>query len=151
MSAQDFATYYTGHIETLNDHLEGIEETLELSIHQKLSDPTPESVHELAEALNLYAHHLDSTFQFGNVAHALRHLSKVFLKLDDYAALAQKKHLLFGISDSLHQFRQKVLIEQSAEDIHFLDNSIISDCLQFEGMLCEVYGHCDTNMDDLFF
>ena len=150
LSAQEFASVFTGDIETLSDRLEAIEETLELSIHQKLSDPTQESVDELAKAFSDYARHLDSTMKYGNVAQALRHLSSVLSQVETLSLLTDMKPFLFGIADSLQKVRTEVLVERTAVDIHYLDQSIISDCIQTESMLIEDTP-AEGDLDDLFF
>jgi len=150
ISALEFTSRFTGDIETLSDKLEAIEETLELSIHQKLSAPTQESVDELAAAFLDYAKLLDSTMEYGNLSQALRHLSSVLSQVETLTLLSEMKPFLFGIADSLQKVRIEVLVERSAQDIHFLDQSIISDCLQTESMLIEDTP-AEGDLDDLFF
>ncbi len=150
ISAADFVAHFTGDVETLNDKLEAIEETLELSIHQKLSSPTQESVDELAVAFKDYATLLDSTMKYGNLAEALRHLSSVLAQVETLSLLTEMKPFLFGIADSLQKLRTEVLVERSTQDIHYLDQSIISDCLQTESMLIEDTP-AEGDLDDLFF
>ena len=150
ISALEFASHFTGDIETLSDKLEAIEETLELSIHQKLSEPTQESVDELSTAFSDYALLLDSTMKYGNLAQALRHLSSVLSQVETLSLLTEMKPFLFGIADSMQKVRMEVLVDKSAKDIHYLDQSIISDCLQTESMLIEDIP-AEGDLDDLFF
>jgi hypothetical protein len=123
---------------------------LELNIHQKLSAPSKESVDELAIAFSDYSALLESTFKYANLAQALRHLSCVISEVEKPELLAEMKAFLFGIADSLQKVRTEVFVEKSAADIHYLDQSIISDCLQTESMLAGDT-HDDGDLDDLFF
>ena len=150
ISALDFITGFTGDADTLSDRLEGVEETLELTIHQKLSNPTPKGVKQLATSFSDYALHLDSTLKYSNLAQALRHLSSVLLQVEHLEILSDMKPFLFGIADSLQRVRMDVLVHKTAEDIHFLDQSIISDCLQTESMLISDTP-AEDDLDDLFF
>lgn len=150
LSASEFCDQFTGDLETLSDKLEAIEETLELNIHQKLSAPTRESVDELATAFADYSVLLDSTFKYANLAQALKHLSSVISEVEQPETLAEMKAFLFGIADSLQKVRTEVFVDKSAENIHYLDQSIISDCLQTESMLVGDT-HDDGDLDDLFF
>ena len=150
ISALDFASHFTGDIETLSDRLEKVEETLELTIHQKLTTPTQKSVKQLATSFSDYALHLDSTLKYGNLAQALRHLSSVLLQVEHLGLLSDMKPFFFGIADSLQKVRIEVLVNKTAQDIHFLDQSIISDCLQTESMLISDTP-AEDDLDDLFF
>lgn len=151
ISARDFIDTFAGDLESLNDHLEAIEETLELLIHQKLLEPTQESLQALSRAFEEYANHLFNLYKFNHIAEALHSFSLALGKVQDLALLKEMKAFLFGIADSLQKWRQEVLVTQSAADIHFLDSSIISDCLQTESMLSGASNGEDEDLDDLFF
>jgi len=150
LCAKDFVETYAGDMDTLNDHLESIEETLELLIHQKLLSPTPESFEVISSAFYDYGSHLAQLYKFANLSEALQNFATVLAKEEDINLLKEMKPFLFGIADSLGTFRQEVLVLQTAQDIHFLDNSIISDCMQTESMLTNNQD-TDDNLDELFF
>ncbi len=150
LSAASFCAHYPGDIDTLNDKLEAIEETLELNIHQKLSSPSKESINELANAFADYSTLLETTYKHANLAQALNHLSNVILKVEKPELLSEMKAFLFGIADALQKVRTEVFVDKSAENIHYLDQSIISDCLQTESMLVHDE-HAEEDVDDLFF
>lgn len=150
ISALNFINHLSGDPEILSDRLVKIEETLELTIHQKLTTPTLKGVNQLAKSFSEYAIHLDSTFKYINLAQALRHLSSVLLQVEHLGLLSDLKPLFFGIAESLQRVRIDVLVKQTAQDIHFLDQSIISDCLQAESMLIGDTSARD-DLDDLFF
>lgn len=62
------------------------------------------------------------------------------------------KEFFFDIANSLHTWRQEVLVLKTAEEIHFLDNSIISDCIQTESILSGGASHNHKeDLEDLFF
>jgi len=149
LSAHDFIETFSGDIDSLNDKLETIEETLELLIHQELIQPTQESIEKISVAFNDYGLHLANLYKFNNLSEALQNFSSVLGRSTELELIKDMKEFLFGIADALQKWRQEVLVDQSAEDIHFLDNSIISDCMQTESMLSG--GHDEENLDDLFF
>ena len=148
-SARDFILAFTGDIENLNDKLEGIEETLELLIHQELNNPTQKSAEKISLAFHDYSVNLANVYKFNNLSEALHNFSVVLTQPQDLDLLKEMKEFLFGIADALQKWRQEVLVKQTAEDIHFLDNSIISDCVQTESML--LGGHDEEDLDDMFF
>ncbi len=150
ISALEFISHFAGDVETLSDKLEEIEETLELTIHQKLTAPTQQSVKQLATSFSDYAFLLDSTLKYSNLAQALRHLSSVLLQVEHLELLSDMKPFFFGIADSLQKVRIDVFVKKTAQDIHFLDQSIISDCLQTESMLISDTP-AEGDLDDLFF
>jgi len=149
LSAHDFIETFAGDIEVLNDRFERVEETLELLIHQKLLNPNAQSLEELSNAFYDYGTSLTHLYKFTNLSEALHNFATILGQVEDLDTLKEMKAFLFGISDSLQKWRQEVLVERSAQDIHFLDNSIISDCIQTESMLAG--GHQDEDLDDLFF
>jgi|GEM_PF-2300687 len=151
LSAKDFVETYAGDIDTLNDHLETIEETLELLIHQKLLEPTTQSLRAISSAFYDYGLHLAQLYKFNNLSEALQNFGTVLAKEEDLSLIKEMKEFFFGIADSLQKWRQEVLILQRASDIHFLDHSIISDCMQTESMLSNSHHEDEDNLDDMFF
>lgn len=131
-----FIASFPGDIEKISDNLESIEDTLELLIHQKLHDASPEDIQELSLAFTSYAKVLFDTYKFKNLAQALENFGTKLLEIQDLSILKDLESFLFGIADSLQKWRIEVFVEKSTEDIHFMDNSIISDCLQTSGMFC---------------
>ncbi len=151
ISAQEFIAGYAGNIDTLNDHLESVEETLELLIHQKLSDPNQESLQQISGTFLSYAQHLSALHKFSHLAESLHNFSVALAEVKDLSLLKEMKGFLFGIADALQKWRNEVLVERTAYDIHFLDSSIISDCMQTESMLSNSHHKGEHNLDDLFF
>lgn len=148
-SAEDFVQTFSGDIDILNDKLEIIEETLELLIHQELIQPTQDGLEKISIAFNDYGAHLANLYKFANLSEALQNFASVLGKSTELDLIRDMKEFLFGIADTLQKWRQAVLVHQTAEDIHFLDNSIISDCMQTESMLSGA--HEEEELDDLFF
>ena len=151
--AQDFIDTFTGDIDTICDRLEHIEESLELVIHQKLLEPTQQNIQEVAEAFCDYAYHVNQLLKFSNLSEAINSFGKTLKQVSDPTLLKEMKSFIFGIANSLHTWRHAVLVDKDADDIHFLDNSIISDCMQTESLLAgslDEHSHTD-DVDNLFF
>jgi YesN/AraC family two-component response regulator len=152
-SAQEFVDTFTGDLDTLCDRLEQIEESLELMIHQKLLKPTQNNIQELSEAFCDYAYHISQLLKFSNLFEALNSFGKTLKQVSEPNLLTEMKSLIFGIANALHTWRHAVLVDKNTDDIHFLDNSIISDCMQTESLLARSFdepAHSD-DIDDLFF
>lgn len=150
-SAQDFIASYAGDIDNLNDHLETVEETLELLIHQKLTEPNQESLQQISTAFSKYGQHLSALHKFSHLSESLHNFGLALSETENLSLLKDMKGFLFGIADSLQKWRNDVLVEHTASDIHFLDSSIISDCIQTESMLRNSHHECKDDVDDLFF
>ncbi len=151
-SAEDFVASFTGDLDTIMDNLESIEEILELIIHQKLLDPTPKSLKDISTAFHEYGLQLFNLHKFNNLAEALKNFASALGQVKDLEMIKEMKEFLFGIANSLHTWRQEVLVLKTAEEIHFLDNSIISDCIQTESILSGGASHNDKeDLEDLFF
>jgi len=152
-SAQDFIDTFTGDLDTFNDQLEQIEERFELMIHQKFLKPTQQNIQEVSDTFCNYAYHISELHKFSNLAEALSNLGTTLRQVSNPNLLKEMKEFFFGIAKALHQWRLAVLVNKDAKDIHFLDNSIISDCLQTENMLVDSFNKNShhSDVDDLFF
>jgi YesN/AraC family two-component response regulator len=143
-SAQEFVDTFIGDLDTFNDRLAYIEESFELVIHQKLIEPTPQNIEEVSKVFCDYSYNIRSLHKFSNLSEALSNFGTTLRQIHDPSLLKEMKGFLFGIAHSLHTWRHAILVNKTAEDIHFLDNSIISDCMQTESMLV---GSFDENSD----
>jgi YesN/AraC family two-component response regulator len=151
ISAKEFIESYAGNIDSLNDNLESVEETLELLIHQKLTEPSQENLQQISDAFLNYGQHLSALHKFSHLAESLHNFGSALSQVEDLSLLKEMKGFLFGIADSLQKWRNDVLLERTATDIHFLDSSIISDCMQTESMLSNSHHEGEDDLDNLFF
>ena len=141
VNSSEFITNYAGDFASLNGNLEEVEESLELQINS-LNDLAKKSHEKLANDLMLYSYFLKNTFEFPNLTAALEKLAKCLSEVKNLSYINGVEDFLFGISDALQKWRIKVMVEQNADDIHFMDESIISDCSQTQQL---VLGELDVN------
>lgn len=99
-----------------------------------------------------YARFVEEKREFADIAAFFHSLVAVMdmdpVWMDDRG----KRHirtLMASITDDLGNWRRAVFVERSAEDVHFLDGSLISSCFQLENLLgkeaeTEVIGEVST-------
>lgn len=108
---------------------------------------------EMATQLQKYAHEISLLFEFQDLAYAIESLSRLFYTLDESKDYDKKINkvliLLEGIKEDLSTWRNVIFIEQSALDIHYLDSSLYSACLQIELVLSDEIDEMESDEDDL--
>ena len=100
---------------------------------------TAESLKEVAQAVTKYSSIINSLYDFMALSYSLSTLS-LFLEnitaeqLDDEKC--KKLHLILGsILSDLTNWRETIFVNQEAADIHYLDSSLFSSCLQIETVM----------------
>ena len=133
--------------------LDELDDDLKESIYQLQENEDINGLRQMAIQLERYAHEISMLFEFEDLAYALRSLAKVLGKIEDSAIDTKnmKKVILFlsGIQSDLGDWRRHLFVTQSASDIHYLDSSLFSDCLQIELILSNEPNGIDSFEDDL--
>lgn len=116
-------------------------------------DANVEGIKNMSSQLDSYAHEISMLFEFKDLAYAIRSLS-VLLSTINEKNLDEKKLkkivlFLAGIQSDLSDWRNLLFIEQSSLDIHYLDSSLYSACLQIELALSEDVKEIESEEDDL--
>lgn len=143
-----------------------IEEILDLSsIDDEWSDklgvfedtPTTKNLINFSTmVVDVYARTMNSLFEFSALAYALSSLS-IFLQTnaDEITKDEQKVKtlvmLLKHFALDLSSWRENIFIVQNTQDIHYLDSSFFSSCMQIEGIICEKELGVDDENDMEFF
>jgi YesN/AraC family two-component response regulator len=108
--------------EELKHHLDEFEETYGVS-----------SLYEIALGIERYSRTIGTLIDFEDIAFSLTKLSTLLRTISALDKNARKLHLLLsGIVDDLKRWRYNLFIAKVAEDIHYLDASLLSSCLQIE-------------------
>jgi len=108
--------------EELKHHLDEFEETYGVS-----------SLYEMALGIERYSRTIATLIDFEDIAFSLTKLSTLLRTISTLDKNARKLHLLLsGIVDDLKRWRYNLFIAKVAEDIHYLDASLLSSCLQIE-------------------
>ena len=126
---------------------------LEVEIHQSLSEFEEDhglgALYDIASGLSRYGKTIGSLIDFEDVAFSLMKLATLLQSISVLEKSPRKLHLLLsGIMDDLKRWRHHIFITQEAKDIHYLDASLLSSCLQIE---MEFFGgHLEEEGLDLF-
>lgn len=133
--------------------LDELDNDFKESIYQLQIESNLSALTQMAVQLEIYAHEISMLFEFEDLAYAIRSLSKLFNHLDASTIDSNKMKkivlLLEGIQSDLHDWRQLLFVTQKALDIHYLDSSLFSTCLQIELILSEKTQEIDSAEDEL--
>ena len=91
------------------------------------------ALHEVAKGIARYAKTIGTLIDFEDVAFSLSKLCELLFGVRELSFNKRKMHLLLdGILEDLSQWRKMIFVTQEAKDIHYLDASLLSSCLQIE-------------------
>jgi hypothetical protein len=133
--------------------LDELDDDLKESICLLQEDADIDGLRQMAIQLETYAHEISMLFEFEDLAYAIRSLAKVLEKIEDTSIDTKNMKkiilLLSGIQSDLGDWRRHLFVTQSALDIHYLDSSLFSTCLQIELILSDESNEIDSAEDDL--
>lgn len=135
MDARIFVDGYPTDLVNHHDQMASIDEEMELQLNRYVQRPGTEGREALALSFAGYAAVLDRIPEFANLSRALEEFARMFQDLDPECDMTVARDLIFGVIDNLRKWRVSVLGECTAADIHYLDASIINDCIQTEAIL----------------
>lgn len=107
-------------------------------------------------ALNIYTRAINNLFEFTALAYALSSLSR-FIQNNAEIICADKQKLktlmmlLEHLGEDLKSWREHLFIIQDTADIHYLDSSFYSSCMQIEGIIMDQNLGEDDDNDMEFF
>lgn len=106
----------------------------------------------VAAKLDVYAGKIALLFQFNDLSYAIRSLATLLLGVDldkiDPKTFGKLYSLLLGIQQDLVYWRKNIFVDQNALDIHYLDSSFFSACLQIELILSDDITAIESAEDD---
>jgi len=136
ISANKFAAELAPDIMDKLEKLEDNEDKLDMLIYELETKGDFSILTALAGEINIYADAIDSLYEFKNLAYALSTLAKFIASIKEDALEAKKKEklclILRSILADLTNWRKTIFIDRATEDIHYLDSSLLSSCLQVE-------------------
>lgn len=121
--------------------LSSIEEEWRERLNLIETDPSEDNLIDFVDSvLNVYVRVINSLFEFTALAYALTSLG-VFIK--DSAKILSKDSsktktmiMLFEhLGEDLTSWREHIFVLQDTADIHYLDSSFFSSCMQIEGII----------------
>jgi len=118
------------------------EEEWEHLVLELTEAPSTDIAQRLGQSIASYSTVINNLYEFQTIAYALSSLS-VFLQHIPESLFVGKEHrkitmLLEAIRSDLVNWRNEIFIQQSAQDIHYLDASLLSSCMQLESILTSV-------------
>lgn len=133
--------------------LDELDRDFQESIYLLTEEANIDALRQMSIQLETYAHEISMLFEFADLAYAIRSLAKVLSKIED-SALDEKEMkkiilLLRGIQSDLGEWRRVIFVTQNALDIHYLDSSLFSTCLQIELILSKEANEIESDEDDL--
>lgn len=116
--------------------LEELEDLIDVAILDFEAKPEPKMLGVVAERLVAYNEVINAMFEFQHLAFAISSLAGLLQRIDE-SKLDEKKirkvvSLLSNVLADLSSWRKTIFIEQETRDIHYLDSSLLSSCLQIE-------------------
>ena len=107
-------------------------------------------LHSISKLMLGYAAAMDALFEFRDLGYALRNIARLILEIDtekNPSHLTKLSIFLSSIADDLSSWYHNIFVQQNVADIHYLDSSLLSSCLQMETTFNGTYE--DTLGDDL--
>ncbi len=135
ISAKAFAAELEPDIMDKLERLEANEETLDALVYEFETKTEMDILAKIAEEIGAYATEIDALYEFKNLSYALLSLATFLKNIDNNAEDRKKQKLAIiirSIFDDLTNWRKTVFVTQSTDDIHYLDSSLLSSCLQVE-------------------
>ncbi|MDD3598058.1 MAG: hypothetical protein PHE23_16740, partial [Sulfuricurvum sp.] len=121
--------------------LESLDEEWREKLHIFEAEPTIDNLRDFADGvLGIYVRGINNLFEFTALAYALSSLG-AFLKenadavIQDAAKVKTLVMLLEYLGSDLASWREHIFSLQDTADIHYLDSSFFSSCMQIEGIV----------------
>ena len=156
-SAVDYVGELGGDVLEEIHELASIDEEWDGVLRKIEENPTEENFVYFADAvLNVYVRAINNLFEFTALAYALSSLS-VFMKVSAKAVSEDSEKtkmlimLLEHLGKDLTSWREHIFILQDTADIHYVDSSFFSSCMQIEAIIDEKHVDADDDNDMEFF
>ncbi len=134
ISASEFLDRYPI---TLSSSLNGIldiNEDLDMHLLTFMNNPTKDNINLLSDEFEKFSSILEHIEEFNDMAFVTNKLSITFRSLEPNKDYKQYSDTFLALSSSLNKWFEDIFINQSADDIHFLDQSMLADALTLEDL-----------------
>lgn len=120
------------------DTLDSIEDLIDRRLTDFEKEPNLKNISLVADSIFQYVAVIELLVEFEHLAFALSTLGKFLQTVDEslFEASNVKKFVTLNIYmlNDLRDWRENIFIKQEANDIHYLDSSLLSSCLQLESI-----------------
>jgi two-component system chemotaxis response regulator CheY len=124
------------------DALEVTEDDLDSDIFELETSGKIDYVYKIAHSMIDYADAVEAINEFGNITYALYRLAENLINLKsadiDEKKLAKLTLMLKSLHADLTQWRANIFVTKITQDIHYLDSSLISSCMQIDYIFKDV-------------
>ncbi|MFA6137174.1 MAG: response regulator [Sulfurimonas sp.] len=123
------------------ESLESIEDRLDVSLLDFEKESTVTNIQNVSELFLDYIEVIEELVEFEHLAYAIVSLANFLANLEE-SQLDEKKvkkliTLILSLISDLSSWRVNLFVKQEANDIHYLDSSLLSSCLQIESIFAE--------------
>lgn len=139
ISAED---YFTNHGDSIRDEildLADLEEELADAVSDLLDNFLKTTLIRVGEVMSKIANKINTLYAFAPLSYALSSLGIFLMGIneEDYKNIDKQKVsiLIDSIKIDLSNWRINVFVSQIAENIHYLDSSLLSSCMQVEAVI----------------
>ena len=151
ISAAEFIANYPTDLDIYGDKLLNIGEKIDLVVNSFVREPSEEGATELSNYFLQYSEVISSIPEFINLTYAINRLSEVFAQIDCTKDISGYYDLILAISQELEKWRESIFELQNADDIHYLDSSLIADCVMLESFVAGEDANGGDNEGDIEF
>jgi len=138
ISASAFLEEYDN-LEYILEDVDEIDEYLEQIIYSLEVDNIQNNKHKVEHVLNKYASFLNSFSTFGDLSSSITLLKNQTLDINFDSLDEKRKYVIVEIIKSilsdLDSWKDYVFIEQTANDVYYINASIYSNCLQLQNLI----------------
>lgn len=112
-----------------------------------------ENLHQVGQSAARYAGVINSLYEFATLGYALSSLA-VLIQGADEAVLERTQPqklmlLLSGMLEDMQKWRTTIFVQRDTNDIHYLDSSLLSSCMQIEALLLNQEVAVEEGEDEL--
>lgn len=147
MSAVSFHASYPFELDKTNEELEMLEDSFNLLLVNSERTMDHDTLRTLTKIVREYAREIEMIPQFGAIAYGIKELAMTFESVYEVEKLAAIMPMITSLFDNLENWRRSIFFYRNAEDIHYLDNSLISDALSLQGFLSNEHTSSDSDME----
>jgi YesN/AraC family two-component response regulator len=147
MSAVNFHTSYPFELDKTNEELEMLEDSFNLLLINSEKVMDYNTLKTLTKIVREYAREIEMIPQFGAIAYGIKELAMTFESVYEVEKLPAIMPMITSLFDNLENWRRSIFFYRNAEDIHYLDNSLISDALSLQGFLSNEHASSDSEME----
>jgi len=141
-SASEFLDITPLNVSAKAEELEDLSDELDATLFEYEKSGNAALLKVAADILKSYAMVMEEMLEFQHLAHAISSMEN-FLKNAEGMEIDETKRkllvkLLAGFISDLSAWQKTIFITKEAQDIHYLDSSLLSSALQIESMLTDV-------------